>query len=1583
MMISASTKFRTIGGASVLALSTALTGAAFAQTAPAPGMSAPTPTAPTPPANAEECVVTAGTLVCAPGTDADGFFDVSGDPLGLDVQSGSVVQGPIVITGTTTGDVDGSIQTSNDGEGGLLVGDASAVNVNGFIQTDGQFAIGVETGANAVLTNDGTIYTTGDNFSDGVSLGAGSTFTNNDLVQTDGAESFGVFGSGDDLTVVNADTGSIITSGTGSFGIAVLNDSEVQNDGLIQTFGDFAVGIDTQERATVTNTGNIATGGASSVGVGIRSDSSFTNTATGVVSTTGDEAIGLRAINNSVIVNDGTIQTGGASAAGIRTFAGADITNNGTLATTGDLSDAIDVREDAVITNAGTIQTDGSESAGVLGLGDNLNLTNTADGEIITTGIGSFGVIALDNAVISNAGLVQTTNDFAIGIDTQEAGNVTNSGTIDTAGNFSTAVGIRSDATFTNTASGVITTVGDEAEGVASIDNSVIVNDGMIETGGETAVGVRGFAGTTVTNNGTILTTGGTFADAVLVRANAVITNNGLIQTDGDEAAGVSALGDNLQLTNAAGAQIVTNGLGSYGILALDNAIITNDGLIQTNEFFGIGIDTQEAGTVTNNGTIETAGDFGVGVGIRSDATFTNSAAGIVSTEGEEADAVAMIQNSVVINDGSIETTGRNANGIRGFADNTVTNNGSIVTMGDAFADAVQVSDNSLVTNNGQIQAQGSNSRGVFGNGNTITVINTATGDISTEGDGGFAIAVSLDNDSALTNDGVISTLGANAIAVEARDGATIINNGSITTAGAAGTGITFLADGALSNDGTLSTAGDDAFGISTGDNAVINLSVNSSVTTLGEGADAIAVVGTGDITNAGLVSATGVAATAVAISGDATVTNSGDILSEAERALDIGGLANVTNTADGTIVSNSDDGIRLAFDGSVILNEGAITSGGGGAVNAFGVNDVAITNAGTITTAAGADQGIEAGSGLTLSNSGLVQASSSDAVSLSGGSITNSGTLESLGSGSMAALDAAINFDAGSDDGVVMNLADGVVRGDIGINSDAGNSGAQQISNFGTIEGRMGDAVLLGDGNDEFQQNVGASVIGNINLQGGDDTFVLLGMASSVTGIIDGGMGTDVATLSGTLDADNITGFETLILGDVTVAGNRTLDGDVVVGGNVTLGLGVDSLTTSGSITLEETGTITIQTPLDLELVGQTVLVLQDGTGFTNNGATINIIDDDLLVDYVPIEGSLFVEVVAVNQFDGFIDPNAAAFGEAVSAAVAAGTISQANFNFLTTQPDDAALEALALDALPNLSAGAAREIFETSSAASEVLNRHLEGDGTGVWGQFTVRGATQDSLAQSAGGYSSDQLIFTVGGDVAAGDFGRIGLLASYADIENDDRSANGLRGETEVEALKLGVYGAVNFASRGFINGEFSYLTGEISSDRNGALGAIGSTYDYDGWAYSATLGYDILPDEGVSLTPSIGINGATFDYDDAIEAGGFGFTVAREHADFAELRAAVELGAQVSPGVDGFIRGTVIHDINEDISDFTLTSAELGTFVVTTPARDQDRFELAAGANIDVSETFSLEVGYLGDFGGDYDGHSARITGRLKF
>lgn len=887
-----------------------------------------------------------------------------------------------------------------------------------------------------------------------------------------------------------------------------------------------------------------------------------------------------------------------------------------------------------------------------------------------------------------------------------------------------------------------------------------------------------------------------------------------------------------------------------------------------------------------------------------------------------------MRSDSSVTNTGSVATAGAEAHGIVALNTATIVNSGSVDTTGDT-AFGIRALADAQITNSGLVATTGAGSRALSVTSGA-TVNNTGT--LSTSGDGSFALAAA--DGLALVNSGTIEATG-DSRAIDARDGATITNE----------------AGGVISAAGTSDT-------IQTGEN--------------------LTLVNNGTITNIGVD-------TKVIDAGDGlSVTNNGLITSDWKG---IEGEANftLTNTATGRIVSNLDEAVEADGPGLVVINDGEIIAPN--------------------------DDAIDGGDNVTITNSGLIQGGQNDGLELNSGTITNSGTIESLSSdpngslvigGTTPELDAAIDFDAGTDgneDGVVTNLAGGIIRGDIGIVASSGNQdspdtndGSQQVVNFGTIIGRMGDAALLGNGDDEFQQWTGASVTGNIDLEAGDDTFILEGSASSVAGSIFGGMGNDTAIIAGSLDADNFFGFETYQIGsdlggtlnDARIVGDRTLDGDVVVVGEVVLGLGVDSLTSTGAITLEDTATITIETPLDVALIGQTVTVLQEGTTFTDNGAIINIIDDDLLVDYVPVLGSLAVQVNAVNPLANATDPNVAAFGLGLTGGLNAGTLSQANFDLVNDLPDFDAYQALALDALPNLNEGAGREIFESSSAASDALNRHLLSDESGVWGEFILRGADQDGFSASQGGYESSQTIFTVGGDFVFGEMGQIGVLASYADIENDDLGANGaLRGQTDIESIKLGVYVATSFAERGFLNGEVAYLTGEIESTRAGVLGTINSAQDFDGFAYSAVAGFDLLADENVSLTPSVGINGATISFDDAIEAGGFGFTVARDDAEFFELRGGVEFGAQVSDKVDGFVRGTIIHDLSDDQRVVTLSSAQLAPFTTVLPLREQDRFELAAGASVDVTQNVSFELGYLGDFADGYDAHSAHVTARIAF
>ena len=302
--------------------------------------------------------------------------------------------------------------------------------------------------------------------------------------------------------------------------------------------------------------------------------------------------------------------------------------------------------------------------------------------------------------------------------------------------------------------------------------------------------------------------------------------------------------------------------------------------------------------------------------------------------------------------------------------------------------------------------------------------------------------------------------------------------------------------------------------------------------------------------------------------------------------------------------------------------------------------------------------------------------------------------------------------------------------------------------------------------------------------------------------------------------------------------------------------------------------------------------------------------------------------------------------------------------------------------DAVPGITDGVGREVFETAGVAGQALDRRLDGDASGVWGQFVVRGSEQQALSSLADGYDSDQIIVTAGADFEAFDGVKLGVVASYADISNQDVRGDTTPTETsDAESLKLGIYAGVEMWDRGFLNAEFAYLTGEAETARNGAFGAIASEFGFEGFFGRATLGYDLLPDENVSITPTIGISFARVNFDDAQETGGFNFLVERGDAEYAELRGGVAFGATLSEGVKGFISGTMIRDLEGSIRSFRLNSTQLPTFSMVLPRRELDRFELAAGVSVDLTDDIALDLGYQGDFNDGYAAHAARASVRI--
>jgi autotransporter-associated beta strand protein len=155
----------------------------------------------------------------------------------------------------------------------------------------------------------------------------------------------------------------------------------------------------------------------------------------------------------------------------------------------------------------------------------------------------------------------------------------------------------------------------------------------------------------------------------------------------------------------------------------------------------------------------------------------------------------------------------------------------------------------------------------------------------------------------------------------------------------------------------------------------------------------------------------------------------------------------------------------------------------------------------------------------VTVSAGGLVSSSGSNAPAIwvpSGSSITVAGTVQSFAGSN------AILYQGGSGPVSVNVLQGGTVTGaGAGILADGavgGAFGATSITNAGTIRGGTGFAIaLVGNFADTITNSgtITGGSAGAISLGDGNDSLILL-PGSVITGLVDGGAGNDVVTLSG-----------------------------------------------------------------------------------------------------------------------------------------------------------------------------------------------------------------------------------------------------------------------------------------------------------------------------------------------------------------------------------------------------------------------------------------------------------------------------------
>lgn len=1389
--------------------------------------------------------------------------------------------------------------------------------------------------------------------------------------------------------IVNNTAGSIIEADSRAINIDGDN-ATINNDGILRGTGDQRNGVvyaNASAQGFVIN--NSATGTI---------DAGLSNNGAAI-------ALEIGNMGNPVggsITNAGTIQgrgqaapTGGTAGDGLRFFGpgvlpayvfNGDITNSGIIASESAVGTVAGVRFANRIGFQGTLE---NTSTGVITGVQNGLYFGEADhtgGVVNNAGLISSGSRALN---IDGTGLVINNSGDILGTGAQRNGTVysdgtatdfavNNSGTIDavvSGSGFAAEIGADGN-TFALTNSGTIAGRGQGDAGTGAAGDGVRIGN----------VGNAGLATIAIDNSGTISSDSavGTTAGLRIVNgisAAGTITNSGTITgvqnglyLGNDTPAGAADFSD-LVITNTATGTISS---GSRAV-NIDGTGVT---LINEGEILGTG--AQRNGTVYSDST---ANDFTVNNSGTIDA--------VVEGSGFAAEIGADGNSFTFDNSGTIQGRGQGA-----FSDGFRVGNGGNVGVATV-----------AITNSGLINSESTGSGAVSGlrfvNGVSFAGTIDNSGTISGAQNGVYFGNPAAGQGGDHSN-GVFNNLAGGVVSSDSRAfnidgiGLTVNNFGQIIGTGNQRNG-TVYAD-STAQDFTLNNLAGSVIDAGAGNEGA------------GFSAELSSAGNAFDINNDGIIQGRGQASAGAAGAGDGLRferTRVAGALDGSTSGLFTGNIVN-TGTIDSESAQGTAAGIRfvngVSFNGT-IDNSGTIS----------GVqNGLYFGNA---TPAGGGDF-----TGAVVNNSGTIS-SGSRALNIDGLGLTvnNSGSI--LGTGTQR--NGTVYADATADQYTLNNTSTGVIDAGVGnsgsgVSLQSGNVDGETVSftvnNAGLIQGRGTEQVPAGlrifagaanvsvDGNVTNSGTIASETGAAILIQGVDFTGTITNSGTlSGTSVLDASTATggvtfnqiggsfdadfigsnfdDVLSISGPtfgLNADILGGVETSIDAgtDATILGARTLQGNLTSNGNLNFNLGVDSLTVQGDTTFGPASTVTIATNSnanDIVLNSPVTVISQTGT-FTNNGLSVNVLDDDFLVDYV-VTDTVVVTATAADLTGASNDSNVSSLASAIGTAFAAGQLSDTTANFFNTAPSAAAFEGNVISALPKLNEGVSRETWETHSRTARYVADRLTSEAPGgAWVQASRRSSDLDAEALSVAGYGADTTAVTFGYDRKVSDALRLGVSYTFADSDIDEEDVT--NGETnELDTNQIAAYAGFD-AGNVLVSGQFGYVFGDGESTRITDLGTVTSEYDVDGFIAQATAAYDL----GI-FKPEAGLRYGSISQDDFTETGGLNLDVDVDSVNYLEGT----VGASVSPELENFgswtlkptVRANYVYDFISDSRDVTVTLAGAPSQLLSSGDAAGSRFEIGAGVDLVSTSGLAIGVAYEGDFASGFSSNAGLVRARIGF
>ena len=1010
------------------------------------------------------------------------------------------------ISDVVTVTANGTISTSGFGAFGIQAestggGGGTAASGSGIVSVGGTGGA-ASNGGIVNVTNNGSITTTG-LFSHGIAAGSiggggGAGSQAHDLVALGGSGNSS--GDGNAVTVTNAITGTIQTSGLGAYGIYA------ESVGGGGGNGGGAKGL-------------VSIGGAGSTGGN-----------GGQVNVINNGSIGTSGIGGNGIFAQSVGGGGGdgGSASSFAALASVAIGGSGGVAGNGSL---------VLVDNTGTIQVSGFRSSAIFAQSLGGGGGNGGDGKLdcgcaVQYAVGGKGGSSGTGGDVRvfNSGTISSTSDLAPAIYAQSVGGGGGSGGAGYgfgAGVFNVGISVGGaggsaggGGTVTVNQSGAIVTTGLDSNGITAYSigggggnggssasrTATAIFGGSSEGGSSGGGGGGGGGGPPGSSSGgpaaigldfSFGGSGGAAGDGGAVN----VSNTGYILTGGAGSVGIFA-------------QSVGGGGGNGGDASATSTAVSEGTATSISLALSIGGQGGAGGkggtvTVNNVGKIFTVGDLAPAIVAQS----IGGGGGMGGAGVASSDTVGNVNNFLpgnIVNPnpstppsdpGVPNSTDRSkleqlANGTKEGTKISIAvgiggNGGTANDGGDVH-----------VTNDGDIVTYGYASQGIFAQ--SVGGGGGSAGGGSGQSSGGIAVGVGVagqgggggkGGDLFITNTGTISTWGDDSTAIFAQSiggggGVALVGDGHV---GLNPKGIAIAIGGATGSSGI-------------GGNIIVTQ--NGAITTIGDRAYGIlaesvggggGVGGTGDGINLG----------AVVVGGKGGAGGNGGTV----QITDTGGITTYGNGADGIVAQSIGGGGGVGGDAAGSnphLGSRAITVGvgvGGAAGEAGDGQAVTISSTGSITTSGIAAYGILAQSigggggfgGTGNASGGTIAFAGSNGGAGAGGAITidQTGNVSASGLDSHAIFAQSVGGTGGGN--ITINIHSGIINGGTGsaagIYIDGGNTNAINIASGATVTAQSGFAIQATDGVDQSSVarvignttvNNSGSIIGNVDLGSG-----------------------------------------------------------------------------------------------------------------------------------------------------------------------------------------------------------------------------------------------------------------------------------------------------------------------------------------------------------------------------------------------------------------------------------------------------------------------------------------------------------------